>query len=407
MRYLIYSIFIFGSFVANCQSNLVFYTEEGENFTLYVNGSQINQEPASRAKASGITGDFAQVKIIFETPGAPEIKKGIMMEVGKEMTSAIQKNNKGKYVLRPVSSAPIPRESETEAVPITNTTPPPTQTSTTASTQSSSTTSAINTDSETIGINMKVGDQSVGISVNMGGLESTQSNETQQPTNQSGNTQISATQLSARVEGKKIILSDGRVFNFNYYNANRMGPVIEMKNPIGASVTISYDGVESYSGEVPFQYNENDWKKSNAYFKLTVIEAAGTWSVKLKHSGKIIIDGASSQSVEPNQAPNPSISTGCASPMSDGNFNRSKESIEGKSFGDEKMTVFKQIVRANCFSVDQVIGFMELFTYEEEKLDVAKFAYLKTVDKGNYYQVNDALTYSDSVAELEGFLADQ
>ena len=93
--------------------------------------------------------------------------------------------------------------------------------------------------------------------------------------------------------------------------------------------------------------------------------------------------------------------------MTNDSFERAKKSINNKSFGDEKMTVMKQILRANCVSVKQVIGFMELFTYEDNKLGVAKAAYSKTTDQGNYYQVNDALTYSESVEELSQFLDSQ
>ena len=88
-------------------------------------------------------------------------------------------------------------------------------------------------------------------------------------------------------------------------------------------------------------------------------------------------------------------------------FAQANESISNKSFADEKMAVFKQIIRAHCVSVDQVIGFMGRFTFEEDKLEVAKASYPKTVDQRNYYRINDVLTYSDSVEELETFLARQ
>lgn len=98
---------------------------------------------------------------------------------------------------------------------------------------------------------------------------------------------------------------------------------------------------------------------------------------------------------------------GCSGPMNAGNFESAKKSISSKSFAEEKMTICKQIIRANCFSVQQVIGLMKLFVYEENKLDVAKLAYPKTFDKGNYYLINNALTYSASVDELNKFLESQ
>lgn len=68
------------------------------------------------------------------------------------------------------------------------------------------------------------------------------------------------------------------------------------------------------------------------------------------------------------------------------------------------MTLAKQVLRANCVSTDQVIGIMNLFSFEDNKLAFAKFAYEKTTDKGNYYKINDAFTYSSSIDELNEFL---
>ncbi|MBI3221102.1 MAG: DUF4476 domain-containing protein [Bacteroidetes bacterium] len=103
----------------------------------------------------------------------------------------------------------------------------------------------------------------------------------------------------------------------------------------------------------------------------------------------------------------PAVTSTCSLPMGQGEFERAKESIDAKSFPEEKMTICKQLIKVNCFNVKQVIGIMELFTYEENKLAVAKMMYSKTVDKGNYYQINDALTYSASVDELNRFLEQQ
>jgi hypothetical protein len=47
---------------------------------------------------------------------------------------------------------------------------------------------------------------------------------------------------------------------------------------------------------------------------------------------------------------------------------------------------------------------MLLFTFENNRLEVAKYAYRKTADKQNYYQLNDALTFSSTKEELARFI---
>lgn len=95
---------------------------------------------------------------------------------------------------------------------------------------------------------------------------------------------------------------------------------------------------------------------------------------------------------------------GCSVPMGDADFNDAKTSIASKSFEDSKMTIAKQITKANCLKVDQVKAIMGQFDYEESKLDFAKFAYPYTYDKGNYYKVNDAFTFETSIEELNEFI---
>ncbi len=91
-------------------------------------------------------------------------------------------------------------------------------------------------------------------------------------------------------------------------------------------------------------------------------------------------------------------------PMSSDDFNSAKSSIESKTFADSKMTVAKQIVDNNCFSADQVKQLMALFTYEEQKLDIAKYCYDKTTDKKNYYKVNDGFTFEGSIDDLTTYI---
>ncbi len=95
---------------------------------------------------------------------------------------------------------------------------------------------------------------------------------------------------------------------------------------------------------------------------------------------------------------------GCAMPMSSGEFNDAKASIEAKGFEESKLTLAKQIGGSQCFSVDQVKGIMGLFGFEDTKLDFAKFAYDRTHDIGNYYKVNDVFSFESSIEALDTYL---
>jgi len=81
-----------------------------------------------------------------------------------------------------------------------------------------------------------------------------------------------------------------------------------------------------------------------------------------------------------------------------------KESLRREWFENNRLESVKFIVDKNFFTTAQVKDLMMLFTFESNKLEVAKYAYRKTVDQKNYYQVNDALTFSSSKDELARFI---
>lgn len=90
--------------------------------------------------------------------------------------------------------------------------------------------------------------------------------------------------------------------------------------------------------------------------------------------------------------------------MSSRDFEQVKEQIRKEWFENNRITSVKVVVDKNNFTTQQVKELMLLFTFENNKLEVAKYAYRKTVDKQNYYQLNDALFFNSSKDELTRFI---
>jgi hypothetical protein len=82
-----------------------------------------------------------------------------------------------------------------------------------------------------------------------------------------------------------------------------------------------------------------------------------------------------------------------------------KNSITGKAFESSRMAVAKQAIASNYMSSAQITELVELMTFETSKLDLAKFAYRFTIDKNNYYLVNDAFSFESSIRELAGYIS--
>jgi hypothetical protein len=95
---------------------------------------------------------------------------------------------------------------------------------------------------------------------------------------------------------------------------------------------------------------------------------------------------------------------GCTKAISATDFASGKSSIKNQSFSDSQMKVAKTFTKNNCLSVSQVKEIMGLFSFEQSKLEYAKYAYDFCVDKKNYYQLSDAFSFSSSSDDLNNFL---
>ena len=90
--------------------------------------------------------------------------------------------------------------------------------------------------------------------------------------------------------------------------------------------------------------------------------------------------------------------------MSQKDFDQIKQSLQKEWFENNRITSAKFIIENNNFSSSQVRELMQLFSFDDKKLEIAKLAYRKTVDKQNYYICNDALTFSSNKEELARFI---
>ena len=95
---------------------------------------------------------------------------------------------------------------------------------------------------------------------------------------------------------------------------------------------------------------------------------------------------------------------GCPWPMSEAEFAGVKGSISSKTFDDSKLTIAKQVIAANCLLSSQVKEIMLLFSFEDTRLEIAKYAYGYTFDLGNYYKVNDAFDFELTIEELNEYI---
>ncbi len=94
----------------------------------------------------------------------------------------------------------------------------------------------------------------------------------------------------------------------------------------------------------------------------------------------------------------------CTTPMGEDQFQQAKQSIENKNTEESRLLVAKQIIGLNCFFVHQLKTMAMLFETDEAKLEIARLAFNKTYDIGNYYQLSDVFEKEESIAELNAII---
>ena len=95
---------------------------------------------------------------------------------------------------------------------------------------------------------------------------------------------------------------------------------------------------------------------------------------------------------------------GYGSGMSDREFSRVIESISKEWLESNKIKSATHVVTTNSLTTAQVKQLVLLFGFESNKLELAKQAYENTVDKRNYYMLNDVFSFNSSKDELARFI---
>lgn len=91
-------------------------------------------------------------------------------------------------------------------------------------------------------------------------------------------------------------------------------------------------------------------------------------------------------------------------PMDSRTLADAKQSISSASFEDTKLSTAKTILNSNWVSSAQVIELCRLFSFENTKVNFAKFAYSRTVDPQNYYKVASVFDFDSNKRALNDFI---
>lgn len=455
-------LFLFVCLVSFGQSTLTIFNNGGQQFYVILNGIKQNSAPQTNVSVSGINNGSYSVKLIFADGKTRDIDKNFMLDEPSFVTTrVIFKKGKGKLqmigmepangqngtgtniIYRPNNSAVYSDAVVTQTV-TTNTQqttiPANTQqngtttinTSGSGQNQSSGTTT-INTQTTTSDPTMQNGN--VGINMNVNGTTNQvpQSGSatinvqttTSDPTIQNGNVGINMnvngttnqnSQSGTTTINTQTTTNDPTMQNGNMginMNVNVTDPTMNNgQGGVNMSINMSGTGVGTNT-----TINETQTVNQTT---TTTVTTNGTQTTTSGGTQTITTNtnmNGQSTNTNVNTNPNTNVNSSSNEVVSSatsqnfvscqkimGDVNVYLKDLEEFDFEDDKMDLTKKDFVGTCMTASQAYKLVEIYAFEENRLEIAKYLYPRIIDKDNAKTIIPLFTFDSTKLEYREFI---
>ena len=402
-------LFLFVCLVSFGQSTLTIFNNGGQQFYVILNGIKQNSAPQTNVSVSGINNGSYSVKLIFADGKTRDIDKNFMLDEPSFVTTrVIFKKGKGKLqmigmepangqngtgtniIYRPNNSAVYSDAVVTQTV-TTNTQ----QTTIPANTQQNGTTT-INTQTTTSDPTLQNGN--VGINMNVNGTTNQNSQSgtttintqttTNDPTMQNGNMGIN---MNVNVTDPTMNNGQGGV----NMSINMSGTGVGTNTTINetqtvnqtTTTTVTTNGTQTTTSGG----NQTITTNSNVNGQSTNTNVNTTPNTSVNSSSNQVVSSATSQNF-----------VSCQKIM--GDVNVYLKDLEEFDFEDDKMDLTKKDFVGTCMTASQAYKLVEIYAFEENRLEIAKYLYPRIIDKDNAKTIIPLFTFDSTKLEYREFI---
>jgi hypothetical protein len=385
---LILSVFItLVSVFSMAQSNLTIFNNGGQQFYAILNGIKQNSQPQTNVYISGVKNGGYSLKIIFSDGKTPDVDKNIFIEEASDITTRIT-FKKGKGKLQLVSLVPtvgaitpgavIYRPSDaavySDAEVITTTV----QTTTNGSTNTNVQTPA---------------NGSVSMNVNANGMNQIQST---QNGNANLNMNVSGNGMDPNMQNGNVGIS---------INVSGMDPNIQNGN-MGVNMNVNTTGMEQQvnpNANVNVNVNTSGMNTQQTSGQTTITTTTTTTT---SNTGGNVNYTANNQQNQINTQANVNTSgalIACKRTLN--NLPIFLEELKDQSFEDDRIESVKLALNTTCLTTEQAGKIVELYTFDENKLEVAKFLSDRLMDRENATALAKLMTFDSNKMEYRKYVA--
>ena len=408
-------------------NDFVFYTDNGDKFTLYLNNVKQNATAATNVKAENISGKSVSVRVVFERSGVPTFSRTMSVSSNdKEIKVQLVKGRENVYTMKTVSTTDRHHSSSNNN----------------STTVVKGSNGSNETKDNSHGGNGGHGNNNGGHGNNNGGYGNNGHGNGGHGNGGHGNGGHGNGGYGNNNHGNGGY-GNGGYGNNGYWN-NGYGPTDNPRchfpmqqndfNSLRSQVRARYfdssrmtvakqacryncmtsDQIRDLCKEFAYESSRLDFAKyafEYCYdrYRYYIVGQAFTYSSSVDQLNRYITNqmanyqqpyggynnGGYFQSDNPN----------CHYIMSDHDFSDLRQMINNTPYSSTKMTIAKQACSATCISAEQVREICRLFTFDSDRLTFAKFAFDHCYDRRFYYKVNEVFTFSSSVSELNRYIS--
>lgn len=183
-------------------------------------------------------------------------------------------------------------------------------------------------------------------------------------------------------------------------------------NTVGntAGVNVNLGGINMGINITDPLYGGSQTTTTTTYSQTTTVGVPQTTTtVVMPNTTTVVVPNTTTQVVT-TPAPNVYVMPGYNGPigcngwpMDQGSFGSALQTIQQTDFESTKLSTAKSIISSQCVTTDQIVAVCREFDFESSKLEFAKFAYGRVIDKGNYFKINQVFDFDSSKSDLMQF----
>ena len=376
MKTILLFFFLSACFIASSQTNLSIFNNSGQRFYVILNGIKQNSMPQTNVSVSGIKDGGYSVKLIFEDGKTPDIDKNFFIDAPSDITTKVV-FKKGKGKLQLVSMLPTSGSIQSNSVTYrpndtfiySDQQPVQINQSNTTSNNGNGTIQTVNTTPNTNSQNSNANQNSVQNAPTGNQQMNVSSSNT--VTNTSSNVSVGNTpqnvQLNVGVNANGLNGAPTDMLNGNVnlsinLNGNLNGSINESQTTQTTQTTITQSQTGSSSTNVISSQNQPNQNNSSANVTIN--------------------NNQNSANTTANQNLNNQVNnsnTNCTKTIVD--FDGFMIDLKSQSFEDDKVETIKKDLFSSCVYHQQAYKIIETLTFEENRFEIAKFLYARTLDK--------------------------